>query len=1022
MPMVQAARVEKRNTPLPAITLAGAAGITAWFILSDALIRHLTGEGGLALNGALLGRAIFGIPLTALLYLLLRHQARKVGMASDILDKAFSLSSNAVCICRVKDGRILKTNHGFSALTGYRETEVLNRKVNELSLWQFPFQYQTLARRVQQGGELHDAEVSLVAKDGGAKAGLLTVSLVEYGYEPCLLAIIRDNSELMRARERIEKLSYYDPDTGLPNQNLLMDRLNQLISLNGRDDRPTVVIYVGLDGFTGIVDALGHTGSSEVVRHLARRLTDTLRHTDTIARLHRDELVIVLGGDLRETDIDLVIAKIEQVFDTPIEVPTGAITISASLGIACFLSDGLTAEMLLQHSHAAMNQARESSSSFQYYSAAMNVKAMERLRFESGMMRSLEAGEFFLCYQPKYAGNGRDMTGMEALVRWRLEAEIVMPDRFIPLAEENGMIVRLSEWVLREACRQNRSWQLEGLPPLQVSVNISARLLRDNDFAEKVEAILGETGLAPEFLELEITETAIMGISDHIVLKLLRLKELGVSISIDDFGTGYSSLSYLKNLPVDKIKIDRSFVMDIVSDPGDAAIVEAIISIAHALDLCVIAEGVESKGQLDFLMGRDCTEFQGYYFSKPLSAEHFGNLLRMSGTTTAARGRSRGGGEGKGKRAPSGQGKAQRKTQDCLAPPAPALCLVEGKVGPAIASELMIDVAHPIQPVSPQDRIVKVLSRFQLDSLLMVLPVVEGQTVVGIVNRATFLEEHIIGRHGFAAHINHAKQIRELMVPLAFSFEASTPVEEAARALQPMLGSLRIDNICITRDGAYAGMIDVNRFIKSMTEIQMVLAKGANPLTGLPGNTSIERMICQRLASGVPFDIAYFDIDDFKPYNDHYGFQKGDEVIKKLAEIIAATAASSPLAPATFCGHIGGDDFILISESLQAEGLSELIVARFERERPAFHGPRDLAAGGYRSLNRRGEQERFPLISLSVGIVNTSLSLAGSYAKLASLSTEVKKAAKKRIGSAIVVHPPAAQLPESSLQRASVRP
>jgi diguanylate cyclase (GGDEF)-like protein/PAS domain S-box-containing protein len=983
-PRDQAKIISKRK-----IALTGAAGITAWLLLAGAVNGFLISHPGFPWNPVLVNGMLFGGGLSAALWLLARPLNRQSLSSRHALHKAFSISSNAVCICRVKDGTLLKVNSGFTALTGYDEAEVLDQKVGDLGLWQAPSQFQTLVRKLQLQGEVRDVETCFVIKSGALKVGLITASMIEFEAELCIIAIIRDISELKQAKKRIETLSYYDADTGLPNQSLLLDRLNQLISLNVRDKRPTAVIYLGVGGAKGVVDALGHSGSNEVVRDLARRLTGTLRQTDTLARLHRDELAIVLGGDLKESDIDIVISKIERVFARPIRIATGELTISASLGIACFPSDGLSGEVLLQHAHVAMNQAREQGDSFQYFSATMNVKALERLNLESSLLLSLEAGEFFLCYQPKYAQNGKELTGMEALVRWRRGGEVIAPDKFIPLAEENGMIVRLGEWVLREACRQNRVWQSAGFAPLQVSVNVSARQLRDNDFADKVERVLRETGLAPALLELEITESAIMSISDDIVLKLLRLKQLGISISIDDFGTGYSSLSYLKHLPVDKIKIDRSFVMDIVSDPDDAAIVEAIISIAHALNLCVIAEGVESKGQLDFLVSRKCTEFQGYYFSKPLAAELFTDLLLIR--QTALSGYPSGGGAVPG-----------RQARDFVLPRAP-LYLVEGRGEAPAPSEPMMEVALAIPPVSPQDRIINVLSRFQLDMELKLLPVVDGEAIVGIVNRSTFLEEHIIGRHGFGAHINHSKKIRDLMDPVDLTFDVATPVEEAAKKLQTMPGTLRIDNICVTRNGVYAGVIDVNRFIKAMTDIQILLAKGANPLTGLPGNTSIERDICARLDSGIPFDIAYLDIDNFKPFNDHYGFQKGDEVIKRLAEILAASADASAQEEATFCGHIGGDDFILITGTLQAERLSAQIIAAFERERPVFHGQRDLASGGYRAFNRKGELESFPLISLSVGIVNTSLSQVGSYAKLASLSTEVKKAAKKKNGSSIIV-------------------
>ena len=979
--------LDAKKNSLPRVALTCAIGITASTLLSDSFNRYLRGHANYQLDPIVLSSVVFGILLVPALYLLLRHQARDAAMARDALQKAFDISSSAVCICRIEDGALLKVNEGFSLVTGYGEAEALGKKAEELGLWRSPAHYLAMVRRLRQRGKVNNAEVTLVSKTGDKKIGLLTASLVQFGDELCVVAIIRDISELKRAQENLEKLSYYDADTGLPNQNLLLDRLNQLISINSRNNKPTAVIYVGMNGFQCIVDALGHVGSNAALRDIGSRLTGTLRDSDTVARLHREELVIVLGGDLRESDIDLVRSKVQQVFSLPIRIPNGEISISANLGIACFPSDGLSGDVLLQHAQVAMNQARTMNSSFQYFSPSMNVNAMERLRFESRMSLGLDAGDFFLCYQPKYAANGTDLTGMEALARWRCEGEIIPPDRFIPVAEENGMIVKLGDWVLKEACRQNKSWQREGLPPLQISVNISARQLCDNDFVDKVKRVLKETELAPAFLELEITESAIMGVSQEVVLKLMQLRELGISISIDDFGTGYSSLSYLKNLPVDKIKIDRSFVMDIVSDPGDAAIVEAIISIAHALQLCVIAEGVESKGQLDFLAERKCTEFQGYYFSKPLSAGHFGDLLkatqiRISGHQT---------------------GYSARKGRPQGVPRIPSLYLVEAKSEPAQLYEQMMDVAQHIQPVAPHDRILKVLGLFQRDMELKVLPVVEGGQIVGIVNRSTFLEEHIIGRYGFGAHINHAKKIRDLMEPLEFSFDAATTIEAAAKTLQPVISTLRIDNICITRNGTYAGVIDVNRFIKAMTDIQIVLAKGANPLTGLPGNTSIERKICERLDSSTPFDIAYIDIDNFKPFNDHYGFQKGDEVIKRLAEIMTAITAASPPEQASFCGHIGGDDFILITESQMAEQLSGQIIAAFEREHAAFHGLRDREAGGYRALNRKGESESFPLISLSVGIVNTSLSLVGSYAKLASLSTEVKKAAKKKAGSSIIV-------------------
>ncbi|MBJ6724298.1 bifunctional diguanylate cyclase/phosphodiesterase [Geomesophilobacter sediminis] len=965
------------------VTITAASGAAAALCLAgfEAVGWRLHDRLPLPLFEAAGTAAGLALVLGALLVPFARRIFRQAAGAGDALLKAFNVSSDAICICRLDDGAILKINSTFADLTGYAEEEVVSRPVGRLELWRSRGQFLVLARRVEREGEVRDFETAFIRRDGTPVPALITASVISFRGERCILAVTRDVSALTTARETIEKLSQYDTESGLPNQNLLLDRLNQIISLNSRVNRSTAVIYVGIDGFKGIVDALGLTGSNDLVRDLARRLNAALRRTDTAARLHRDEFAIVLGGELQENDLAPVLAKLAGVFARPIKVRSVEINVTASFGIACYPADGCTAELLLQHSHMAMNQAREAGIRFRYFSASMNVKAAERLRIESGMLRSIEDGEFFLCYQPKFANNGQDITGMEALVRWGRNGEVIPPDRFIPIAEENGLIVPLGEWILTEACRQNRRWQEDGFAPLQVSVNISPRQLLQHDFPDRVEAILAQTGLPPALLELEITESAIMGSSDDIVLKLLRLKEHGIAISIDDFGTGYSSLAYLKNLPVDKIKIDRSFVMDIVSDPDDAAIVDAVISIARALNLGVIAEGVESRGQLDFLVGRNCTEFQGFYFSRPLPKEEFADLLRSRGMQ---------------ERGPVAA--APRR------PEAPPVLPSRRSVVPAPLTvvEYMVEVTHLIKPVAPLDRIINVLSRFQLAPDLRVLPVVEGEEIVGVVNRSTFLEEHIIGRYGFAAHINHAKKIRELMEPVALTFESTTRIEDAAASLNSRIGTLRLDNICITRNGAYVGMMDVDRFLKAMTDLQLVLAKGANPLTGLPGNTSIERTIAERLNSEIPFDIAYLDLDNFKPFNDHYGFQKGDEIIRKVAEIMTAVAAGAPEANA-FCGHIGGDDFILITDADQAERLAESIVAAFDGEGLFFHGARDFAVGFYRAVNRKGEPETFPLISISVGIVNTARSQVNSYAKLASLSTEVKKAAKKTRGSAIVI-------------------
>jgi len=817
-----------------------------------------------------------------------------------------------------------------------------------------------------------------------------------------LYLLIRSYTEQLRssqetyllAEREINKLAYYDRETGLPNHNLLLDRLNQVIAFNSRKRKNTAVIYISLTGFKAVVDARGHSGGSEVVRGIAERLASTLRQYDTIARIHRDEFVLVLGGTVLSGDVAMILNKLQAVFSEPLLLGEAEAIIPACFGIACFPSDGVTSEALLQNAHIAMNQARQNGVPFQYYSESLNQKAVERLSIESGLLRAIEENEFYLCYQPKMAINGRDIIGMEALVRWQRPGHgTVPPDRFIAVAEENGLIVRLGTYVLKEACRQNKAWQDAGMQKLKVAVNLSARQLRDNAFVPLVIQILAETGLDPHCLELELTESALMGDSSDTVCKLLRLKEMGIGISVDDFGTGYSSLSYLKHLPIDTIKVDRSFVRDIVNDPDDAAIVDAIVAMAHSLKLNVIAEGVETVEQLEFLRQRKCQQAQGYYFARPLEPQQFEAFIsqgRLLGDMTVSTPEASSG--------PVAESVFPRPVEDPgnnkIAEPAPE----------TLGAEYIGDISIAVPPANPGDNLAAVLKRFQGDPALQVLPVVDDGHAVGIINRSTFLEEHVIGMNGFAFHINHSRKMRDLMAPIRLVLDAGVRIRDAAQAFQSQESDVRVDNICVTKSGIYHGVLDVNRFISAITDINLTLAKGANPLTGLPGNESIQREINDRLASGEDFDIAYIDIDNFKPFNDYYGFQRGDVVIKTIGEIISAVTESSGEGLHCFCGHIGGDDFIIITGPHHAEYISSKVINSLEKHLPFFHGEEDFAAGCYSAVNRKGEEETFGLLSISIGIVNTRLTPVSSYAQLASVSTEVKKAAKKLPGSSVVIN------------------
>ena len=822
-----------------------------------------------------------------------------------------------------------------------------------------------------------------------ATAGLLHLLIGNYARQ---LQLSQETFNL--AEQEIKKLAYYDRETGLPNHNLLMDRLNQVIAFNSRKQRNTAVIYISLTGFKAVVDARGYSGGCEVMCGIAQRLALTLRQYDTVARIHRDEFVVVLGGTVQEGDVAKVLNKLQAVFSEPLKLGVNETIIPACFGVVCFPADGVTSELLLQNAHIAMNQARKNGVTFQYYSEKLNQNAVERLHIETGLLRAIDNGEFFLCYQPKIAINNNDIIGMEALVRWQRPGQgIVPPDKFITVSEENGSIVRLGAYVLKEACRQNKAWQDAGLPKIKVAVNLSARQLRDNNFVPLVMQILEETGLDPHYLELELTESALMGDAGDTVCKLMLLKEQGISISVDDFGTGYSSLSYLKHLPIDTIKIDRSFVRDIVNDPDDAAIVDAILAMALSLKLNVIAEGVETREQLDYLRQRECHQVQGYYFSRPLDPLQFAAFITqgMSAEDVSV---STSDVSPVAAKLDSLSCKESNLKQDSGSNPVTA----------SVNADYIGDISIPVLPAHPGDNLAAVLKRFQSDSSLLVLPVVDDGRAVGIINRSTFLEEHVIGMNGFGFHINHSKKMRDLMTPIKLGLENNVSIRDAAQAIQSQEMDVRVDNICVTNDGKYFGIVDVNRFISAITDINLTLAKGANPLTGLPGNDSIQREINKRLTSGEGFDIAYIDIDNFKPFNDYYGFQRGDVVIKTIGEIILAVIRTSGTNLSCFCGHIGGDDFILITGSHHADYISSQIVKALEEHLPVFHGEKDFSAGCYSAVNRKGEEETFGLLSISIGIVNTRLTPVSSYAQLASISTEVKKAAKKLPGSSVVIN------------------
>jgi diguanylate cyclase (GGDEF)-like protein/PAS domain S-box-containing protein len=431
------------------------------------------------------------------------------------------------------------------------------------------------------------------------------------------------------AEERIRHLAHYDELTGLANRSMINQCLKHAVAQARRNSKPLAVLFIDLDRFKNVNDTLGHGAGDMVLKEVARRLLECLRASDTVGRLGGDEFVVLIEETPDPTHGAVVAQKILAAISRSFTLDGQEFHFTASIGISTYPADGDDMQNLLKNADIAMYRAKEQGkNNYQFYSAQMNVHTLERLTLESDLRRALERNEFVLNYQPKvHIGSGR-ITGMEALVRWQHPTNgLVPPMKFIPLAEETGLIVPIGLWVLKTACAQNKAWQARGLPPLRIAVNLSARQFVHEDLLRDVAGVLEETGLDPTLLELEITESMVMKDPAHAVKLLSGLKGMGIPLSIDDFGTGYSSLSYLKRFPLDSLKIDRSFIRDLPDDADDTAITRAIVAMAHGLKLSVIAEGVETEEQLDFLRATGCDEMQGYLFSKPVSASEFECLV-----------------------------------------------------------------------------------------------------------------------------------------------------------------------------------------------------------------------------------------------------------------------------------------------------------------------------------------------------------------------------------------------------------
>lgn len=492
-----------------------------------------------------------------------------------------------------------------------------------------------IARTIGEDGTWHlPQDCILIRRDGGETSVEDSAAPIRdlEGQMTGSVLVLRDVSVARALAEKVIHSAEHDFLTGLPNRLLLNDRIGQAIALAHRHKNMVAVLFLDLDGFKHINDSLGHPAGDKLLQSVAGRLSDCVRAPDTVSRQGGDEFVVLLQEVKQAEDIAIAARRMLRAVEEAHSIDDHELHVTASIGVSLYPDDGLDAETLIKNADTAMYQAKEETGqSCKFFRPEMNVRAVERQSIEEDLRRALELKEFTLNYQPKVNLSTGAVIGAEALIRWTSPTRgQVPPLEFIPIAEDSGLILPIGAWVLREACTQARAWVDAGLPATTMAVNVSAAQFRSENFLDFLFATLNETGLDPKYLEVEVTESVLMRHAELAASILQTLRDRGVRVSVDDFGTGYSSLSYLRRFPLDALKIDQSFVREISTSPYETAIVRAIISMGRSLNLRIIAEGIETAGDLAFLKDRGCDEGQGYYFSRPVPAEEFAKLLSLN--------------------------------------------------------------------------------------------------------------------------------------------------------------------------------------------------------------------------------------------------------------------------------------------------------------------------------------------------------------------------------------------------------
>jgi PAS domain S-box-containing protein len=575
--------------------------------------------------------------------------------AEDRFYKAFNANPEPIAIATIPEERYLDVNESFLLVTGFQREQVIGRTASELDFWTVPEERARFIETLSEQGRVRDLEIAFNTKSGEKRTGLESAEIIDVGGQVCMLAILKDVTELKQAQEKLVHDAFHDPLTNMPNRALFLDRLEKTVARAKRhEDYKFAVLFIDIDRFKIVNDSLGHHAGDELIIQFSKRILHSLRledvisrpttpHSpadewntkdDTLARLGGDEFTVLLDDLRSPTDSIRVASRIQQSLVEPFVIAGQEVFTTASIGIAASSQSYASAADVLRDADIAMYRAKaQGKARCEVFDQATHDQAVGRLKLETDLRRALEREEFRVYYQPIVSLTSGKIAGFEALVRWeRPGVGIVCPEEFISVVEEMGLIVFIGNWVLRKACDQAHRWHLAnpGERLLTMSVNVSGRQFKQPDIVEQVEKIVRETQVDPAAIKLEVTETVTMDNAERTIRIVNGLKNLGVRLSIDDFGTGYSSLSYLRRFPIHTLKIDRSFVQNLASNPENLEIVRTIIGLARNLGIDVVAEGAETEDEIKQLKALECDFGQGYFFSRPVDSEQADNLLRKA--------------------------------------------------------------------------------------------------------------------------------------------------------------------------------------------------------------------------------------------------------------------------------------------------------------------------------------------------------------------------------------------------------